>query len=213
MKTVEIIGYNRANLGKADSKKLREDGLAPCVLYGGKEQLHFSVPMILFKDIVYTPEARFVDINIEGVKKKAILQDVQFHPVSEIILHADFLEIFDDKMIKMDIPVRTLGSAPGVLSGGKLTLKNRHLVIKAIPGNMPEYIDVDVSKLKLGDTFRVFELEEKPYEIMNNPRVTIAMVNVPRGAKDMDALDDDEAAEGEEGVEAAEGAAEESTEG
>ena len=114
MKTVEIIGYNRANLGKSESKKLRAEGSVPSVLYGGKEQIHFHSPMILFRDLVYTPEARFVNLNIEGHQTKAVLQDIQFHPVSEVILHADFLELFDDKPVTMDIPLRTVGNAPGV---------------------------------------------------------------------------------------------------
>ncbi len=198
MKTVEIIGYNRANLGKAESKQLREDGNVPCVLYGGKEQIHFHSPMILFRDVVYTPEARFVELNIEGMKRRAILQDIQFHPVSETILHADFLEIFDNKEIKMNIPVRTEGQAPGVQKGGKLMLKNRHLVVKALPGNMPDWITINVEKLNLGDTYRVYELETENYEVLNNPRVTIAMVNVPRGAREFDALSEEE---GEELVE------------
>ncbi len=214
MKTVEIIGYERANLGKAESKRLREDGNVPCVLYGGDEQLHFYSPMILFKDLVYTPEARYVELNIEGTKKRAILQDIQFHPVSEVILHADFLEIFDDKIIKMNIPVRTHGSAPGVQAGGKLMMKNRHLIIKALPGNMPEYIDIDVSGLKLGDTFRVNQLETENFEVMNNPRVTIALVNVPRGAKEFEALDadEDEMEGAAEGAPAEDGAEEGDTE-
>lgn len=123
MKTVEIIGYYRANLGKTESKRLRGESFVPCVMYGGKEQIHFSSPMILFRDLVYTPEACFVELNIEGDIKKAILQDIQFHPVSEVILHADFLELFDEKMVKMSIPIRTVGVAPGVQTGGKLVMK------------------------------------------------------------------------------------------
>lgn len=206
MRTVEIIGYKRANLGKAESKQLREDGNVPCVLYGGKEQVHFHAPMILFRDVVYTPEACFVDLNIEGEKHRAILQDIQFHPVSETILHADFLEIFDGKAIKMLIPVRTHGAPPGVQKGGKLMLKNRQLILQALPKDMPEYVDIDVEDMDLGDTFRVFQVETKNYEILNNQRVTIAMVNVPRGAKDFDTLDEEEESVeevvGEEGEEA-----------
>src|SRR5690606_36903776 len=110
----EIIGYRRANLGKAESRKLREEGQVPCVLYGGDEQIHFYSPMILFRELVYTNEAHFVHLNIEGVEAKAILQEVQFHPVSEIILHADFLLISDDRKIKMSIPARLVGQSPGV---------------------------------------------------------------------------------------------------
>ena len=131
MKTVEIIGYKRANLGKTESKKLRSESFVPCVVYGGKEQIHFSAPMILFRDLVYTPEARFVELNIEGKITKAILQDIQFHPVSEVILHADFLELFDNKLIKMSIPVVTHGTAPGIQSGGKLIMKMPKLMIKS----------------------------------------------------------------------------------
>ncbi|MFT6939074.1 MAG: large subunit ribosomal protein L25 [Cyclobacteriaceae bacterium] len=183
MKTVEIIGYNRANLGKTESKRLRAEGNAPCVLYGSGEQIHFYSPMILFKDVIYTPEARFVDLNIEGVKKKAILQDAQFHPVSEIIMHVDFLELDDKKEIKMAIPVRTEGVSPGVQNGGKLTMKLRHVSVKALPQNMPEFIKLDISGLKLGKTVKVAQLKTDGFEILNNPLVTIASVEVPRAMK------------------------------
>ena len=165
MKTVEIIGYKRANLGKTESKKLRSESFVPCVVYGGKEQIHFSAPMILFRDLVYTPEARFVELNIEGEVTKAILQDIQFHPVSEVILHADFLELFDNKLIKMSIPVVTHGIAPGIQSGGKLIMKMPKLMIKSLPEDMPESIDVDISKLELGKSIKVADLTPKEYEV------------------------------------------------
>ncbi len=183
MKTVEIIGYKRANLGKAESKKLRSESFVPCVVYGGKEQIHFSAPMILFRDLVYTPEARFVELNIEGEVIKAILQDIQFHPVSEVILHADFLELFDEKQIKMSIPVVTHGIAPGIRSGGKLIMKMPKLMIKSLPRDMPESIDVDISKLELGKSIKVADLIPKEYEILTNALVTICSVNIPRVMK------------------------------
>ena len=110
MKTVEIIGYRRANLGKTESQSLREEGNVPCVLYGGGEQIHFFAPMILFREVVYTNEAHFVHLNIEGEECEAILQEIQFHPVSEIILHADFLRIASDRKVKMSIPTRLVGA-------------------------------------------------------------------------------------------------------
>ena len=183
MKKVEIIGYKRANLGKTESKKLRSESFVPCVVYGGKEQTHFSAPMILFRDLVYTPEARFVELNIEGEVTKAILQDIQFHPVSEVILHADFLELFDDKLIKMSIPVVTHGIAPGIQSGGKLIMKMPKLMIKSLPKDMPESIDVDISKLELGKSIKVADLTTKEYEVLTNPLVTICSVNIPRVMK------------------------------
>src|SRR5882757_11457098 len=114
MKTVEIIGYRRANLGKTDAQKVREEGNVPCVLYGGKDQVHFYSPVILFRDLVYTNEGHFVHLNIEGEECQAIMQEVQFHPVSEIILHVDFLRISENRKIKMQIPTRLIRLAPSV---------------------------------------------------------------------------------------------------
>jgi large subunit ribosomal protein L25 len=183
MKTVEIIGYKRANLGKKESKKLRLDAIVPCVLYGGAEQVHFQAPMILFKEILYTPDAQFVKINIEGKEYKAILQDVQFHPVNEIILHADFLELVENKPVKMDIPVVLEGTAPGVVKGGKMLIKLRNIKVKALPKNMPEKIKIDVSHLELGKSVKVGELTATEYEILNSPLVSIATVDTPRALR------------------------------
>ena len=210
MRTVEIIGYKRANLGKADAKRLREESHVPCVIYGGKEQVHFYAPMILFRELVYSPEAAFVKINVEGTEYSAILQDVQFHPVSEIILHADFLELKEDKPIKMDIPVTFKGDAPGLLQGGKLVVKLRRVTIKALPANMPESLELDVSGLDLGKSVKVASIEIKDFEIENSPRVTIASVEIPRALKGIDDEEEEEGEEGEEGAEGAEGAEESS---
>ena len=162
---------------------MRSESFVPCVVYGGKKQIHFSAPMILFRDLVYTPEARFVELNIEGEVTKAILQDIQFHPVSEVILHADFLELFDNKPIKMSIPIVTHGIAPGIQSGGKLIMKMPKLMIKSLPEDMPESIDVDISKLELGKSIKVADLTPKEYEVLTNPLVTICSVNIPRVMK------------------------------
>jgi len=183
MKTVEIIGFKRANLGKKESKDLRAAGSVPCVIYGGKSQVHFHAPMILFRDLVYTPNAAFVHLNIEGQEFKAILQDIQFHPVNEMILHADFLELNENSPVKLDIPVKFLGVAPGVQKDGKLVSKMRKLTVKALPSEMPEFIEVDISKLELGKTVKVGELGEAKYNILNSPLVSIASVEVPRALK------------------------------
>ena len=155
MKNVEIIGYKRANLGKSESKKLRDEGNVPCVLYGGDEQVHFFAPTILFRELIYTNEAHFVHLNIEGAEFRGILQDIQFHPVSEIILHADFLQLFVGKLVKMDIPVRLTGASPGVVAGGTLVLKRRTLRVKALPKDMPDHIDVDISTLDFHKAIKV----------------------------------------------------------
>ena len=203
MKTIEIIGYKRANLGKNESKKLRDEGNVPSVVYGGKEQIHFHSPMILFRDLVYTPGANFVKLNIEGEIKNAILQDIQFHPVSEIILHADFLELSENKKIKMEIPVKFLGNSPGVLQGGKILTRIRKLSILAYPKNMPEFIEIDISHLELGKSVKVEDILSEQYEILNSPLVSVVSVNIPRVTieEEEEETEDDEETEGEEGTE------------
>tara|TARA_B100000459_G_scaffold124555_1_gene77197 strand:- start:61 stop:756 length:696 start_codon:yes stop_codon:yes gene_type:complete len=199
METIEIIGYKRANLGKKDSKKLREDGNVPCVIYGGDEQIHFHAPMILFRDLVYTPGANFVKLNIEGQEIDAILQDIQFHPVSEIILHADFLQLKDDKKIKMEIPVKIIGDSPGVQQGGKILMRIRKLSLMAYPKNMPSFVEVDISGLELGKSIKVEELLSEDYDILNSPLVSVVSVNIPRVKIEVE--EEEEETEGEEGTE------------
>ena len=183
MKTVEIIGYKRANLGKADAQKLRDEGLVPCVLYGGNEQVHFYSPMILFRELVYTNEAHFVHVNIEGEESQAILQEVQFHPVSEIILHADFLKISEDRKIRMNIPTKLVGQAPGVAKGGTLIRKRAALKVYGFPKDMPDHIDVDVSSLDFHHAIKVGDMKMDGLEFLDPKQATIAAVEVPRAAK------------------------------
>ncbi len=183
MKTVEIIGYKRANLGKAGSQKLRDEGLVPCVLYGGNEQIHFYSPMILFRELVYTNEAHFVHINIEGEEAQAIIQEVQFHPVSEVILHADFLRISEDRKIKMNIPVRLVGQAKGVAKGGTLVRKRAALKVYGFPKDMPDHIDVEVSDLDFHHAIKIGDMKIVGLEFLDPKQATIAAVEVPRAAK------------------------------
>lgn len=206
MKTVEIIGYKRANLGKAESKKLRAEGNVPCVLYGGEDQVHFYAPMILFRELVYTDKAHFVHLNIEGEEYRAIMQDIQFHPVSEVLLHVDFLQLFEGKMVKMDIPVHFEGVSPGVAKGGTLIKKRRFLTIKSLPKNMPESVIADLAKLDFGRSIKVDEIIEKDFEIQDPKLASVAVVEIPRALR---GKSDDE--EGDEGDEVAE--TEESAEG
>ncbi|SMG11401.1 large subunit ribosomal protein L25 [Marivirga sericea] len=201
MKTVEIIGYKRANLGKKEAKRLRAEAMVPAVLYGGDEQIHFYAPMILFRPLVFTSEAHFVNINIEGDEYQAILQDVSFHPVSEIILHADFLELHKGKNIKMEIPVHLEGTAPGVTKGGTLIHKRRTLLVKALPKNMPEHITLDISALDFGKSIKVESVSVENCEILDTPQASIAVVEIPRALRGK-ATDDEEETEGEERAEA-----------
>lgn len=183
MKTIEIIGYRRANLGKADAQKVREEGNVPCVLYGGNEQVHFYAPVILFRDLVYTNEAHFVHLNIEGEECQAIMQEVQFHPVSELIFHVDFLRISDDRKIKMDIPTRLVGQSPGVAKGGALIRKRASLKVYAFPKDMPDHLDVDCSELDFHHSIKVGDLKIANLEFLDPKQASIAVVEVPRAAK------------------------------
>ncbi|HEX5172215.1 MAG TPA: 50S ribosomal protein L25/general stress protein Ctc [Cyclobacteriaceae bacterium] len=183
MKTVEIIGYRRANLGKTESQNLREEGNVPCVLYGGGEQVHFYSPMSLFRDVVYTNEAHFVHLNIEGEECQAILQEVQFHPVSEIILHADFLRIAEDRKVKMSIPTRLVGQPKGVEKGGALVRKRATLKVYGFPKDMPDHIDVDVTELDFHHAIKVADVKMAGLEFLDPKASSIAVVEVPRAAK------------------------------
>jgi len=183
MKTLEIIGFKRANLGKQQSKELRNDSYVPGVLYGGSEQVHFYAPAIFFRDLIYTPEVHEVDLNIEGTHYKAILQDAQFHPVNEMLLHVDLLELQEDKPVKIDVPVKFVGVSPGVLAGGKLVTKLRSIKIKALPANLPDFVEVNISDLELGKSIKVSKIQAENYEILTNPNAPIATVTIPRALK------------------------------
>lgn len=184
MKTTEIVGYKRTQLGKADSKRLRADSNVPCVLYSkGGEAIHFHTPMYLFRNLLDTPNTYIVVLNLEGEELKCILQDVQFHPVNEMILHADFLQIYDDVEVSIDVPVTMVGKAPGAQSGGQVYVKNKKLKVKALPGVLPEFVNVDISTLDLGASVRVKDLPAQDYKILTNENVSIVQIIIPRALK------------------------------
>ncbi len=145
--------------------------------------MHFYSPAILFRDLVYSPEVYEVDLNIEGTHYRAILQDVQFHPVNEVLLHVDFLQLHDDKEVRMDIPVKMVGVSPGVLAGGKLVTKLRKLKVKALPANLPDFVEVDITDLELGKSIKVSKIKTGNYEILTNPLAPVATVTIPRALK------------------------------
>ena len=192
METIEIIGYKRANLGKQNSKKLREEGNVPCVVYGGKEQIHFHSPMILFRDLVYTPGANFVKLNIEGVEKDAILQDIQFHPVTDKILHIDFLEIFDDKEVTISIPVTLKGLAIGVRNGGNLLHRRKKIITRGLPSNLPDAIEVNIEELKIGDFIYIKDLKSDNYTFLAPDSSVVVGVKTARGAIEDEIENEDE---------------------
>ncbi len=203
MKTLEIIGYKRANLGKSDAKSLRAEGNVPCVVYGGDKQIHFYAPAIQFRELIYTPEVYFVNLNIEGEELRCVIQDVQFHPVSENILHADFLLLFDGKSVKMDIPVKLVGTSPGVVEGGVLIHKRRSLRVEALPKDMPDEIEVDIAGLDFHKSIKVESVTAEGFSIIDPVQASIAVVEIPRALKIEEELEEEleEGMEGEEGEE------------
>lgn len=199
MKTVDMIGYHRKDTGTKSAKAIRKEGSVPCVIYGKDTTLHFYAPMILFREIVYKPDACKVRVDIEGDEYEAILQDIQFHPVSEIIMHADFLILEEGKKVKLEVPVMLQGTPKGLEKGGDLLQKVRALTVRALPENLPEVIEIDVSHLDIGDSFQVEEMKDRPYEILTAGRISIAIVAIPRVLRDISDEDEEDEEEGEEG--------------
>ncbi len=182
MKKVSLSGSLRENVGKKDAKKERRNGNVPCVLYGGKEQVHFSVDAFNFGKIVFTPETFLVELNIDGKAYQALLQDVQYHPVSDSALHADFLEVVEGKTIVSALPVKIVGNSPGVIAGGKLQQKIRKLKVKGLIENLPEEIKVDISMLKIGDSIKVKAVQLENIQLLDTPNSVVVMVKAGRGA-------------------------------
>jgi large subunit ribosomal protein L25 len=180
MKKVSISGSLRESVGKKDAKKHRIDGKVPCVLYGGKDQVHFVTEQISFKKLVYSPEAFTVKINVNSKEYQAVLQDIQYHPVSDSILHADFLEIFDDKPVTIHIPVKVTGKSQGVLKGGRFIQKLRKVKIKALPAFLPDDITVDISPLEINDSIRVSDIKQNNVTFLDPPNSVIVGVRVTR---------------------------------
>ena len=183
MKSIAISGSPRENVGKRDAKELRYQGLVPAVLYGGKNQIHFSVSAADLKALVYTPDVSFVALEIGSVKAQAIIQDVNFHPLTDLPLHVDFLELDEKKPVVMQIPVKLTGTSPGVKIGGKLIQKLRKLRVKALPKDMPQNVAVSITSLEVGKSVGVGELKFDNFKIMNNPEDTIVSVTMSRALK------------------------------
>ena len=213
MQSITINGSQRESVGKVSTKALRNAGKVPCVVYGGETPIHFSAPELAFKNLVYTPDVHTVVIALEdGTNINAILQDIQFHPVTDRILHIDFYQIFDDKEITMNIPVRIVGNSRGVRNGGVLRIVNRKLRVKALPANLPDYIEADITEMRIGNKMYVTAIDTEDYTIMHSDNTVICQVRTSRTAVEDDEEDEEEGEEGAEGAEgdaapAAEGAA------
>jgi large subunit ribosomal protein L25 len=183
MKSIAISGSPRENVGKRDAKELRYQGLVPAVLYGGTTQTHFSVSASDLKAVVYTPVVHFIDLEIAGVKSQAIIKDMQFHPLTEQLIHIDFLLLDEKKPITMEIPVKLTGTSPGVKTGGKLVQKLRKLRVKALPKDHLDAIEVSIEKLEVGKSVKVGELKFDKLTITNAKEDTIVSVTTSRALR------------------------------
>jgi large subunit ribosomal protein L25 len=208
MKSVEIKGNVRTDVGSKYAKAERKAGNVPCVVYGGEAPIHFSAPVLAFKGLIYTAEAKTAKITIGDTSVEAVIQDMQFHPVTDQLMHIDFIQLVEGKPVTMNIPVVLNGQARGVLNGGKLKTILRQLSVRAIPGQFPDSIELNITELRIGKSIRVSDVTPSGYEILNADTAVIVTVKKARGA--MDDEDEDEEGAAEEGAEAtAEAAAEE----
>ncbi len=187
MKSISITGHTREGKGKSIAGRLRAEGYIPCELYGRSGNVHFQVFVNDFKQLVYSPDVNIIDLDIDGKHYKALKKEVQFHPVSDEILHVDFHEFDEDKQVKMELPIKFMGVASGVREGGKLVKKLRTLKVKGYPKDFPDAIEVDISALGLGKSIKVKEVNGGKLEIMNALSIPIAMVEVPRDVKTKEA--------------------------
>ncbi|MCX6245958.1 MAG: 50S ribosomal protein L25/general stress protein Ctc [Bacteroidetes bacterium] len=180
MKTVSLSGSLRENVGKKDAKKHRKEGNIPCVMYGGKEQVHFVASDKAFRKLIFTPEVYIFNLDIAGKTYNTVIQDVQYHPVTDNILHIDFLEVHPEKPVHISVPVKLTGTAPGVLKGGKLILKTRKLKIAALLQHLPDDITVSIDPLDIGDSVKVKDLTIENITLMDSPNTVIVGVRTAR---------------------------------
>ena len=195
MKSITINGSQRESVGKKATKALRNAGQVPCVMYGGDKAFHFSAPELAFSKLVYTPNAHTVVIALDnGEEYNAVMQDIQFHPVTDRITHVDFYQIFENKAITMEIPVKTIGSSKGVMNGGNLRMPYRKLKVKAIPSKLPDFIEIDITPLKIGSKFYITELENEDYKFLHPDNTVVCQVRRSRLAVvDADDEEDEDA--------------------
>jgi large subunit ribosomal protein L25 len=193
MKSITIKGSKRESVGKVATKALRNAGMVPCVIYGGKQPIHFSAEEKAFKNLVYTPNVYTATIEVDGQKLSAILQDIQFHPVSDKILHVDFYQLFDDKEVTMNIPVRLTGKSKGVAVGGALRHNVRKAKIKALPANLPDFIEADITELEIGNKLYITALKNDKYTVLHPDNTVVAQVRMSRNASKAEATEEDAA--------------------
>lgn len=180
MKSVQLSGSLRTNVGKVNAKAVREKGNVPCVIYGGKEQIHFEADIRAFKPVIFTPNAHIVEIDLGGKVYKTVLQEAQYHKINDKLIHADFLEIVDGKPVTANIPVVIVGQSEGVKKGGKLVLKVRKLKARGIAATLPDSIEIDITKLDIGDSIAVGDIKVEGATLLNAKNVSVVSVATTR---------------------------------
>ncbi|HLV41082.1 MAG TPA: 50S ribosomal protein L25 [Brumimicrobium sp.] len=203
MKTVQLSGSLRANVGKKDTKAVRNSGRVPCVLYGSGEQTCFSVRGVDMEKLIFSPNVYQIELDIDGTKKSAIIQAKQMHPVTDKPMHVDFLELFDDKPVKVGIPLRVVGRSRGVLNGGRLMTIFRTINVEGLPKDLPEELEIDITPLRINQSIRVKDINIPGVKTLENENAVVVSVKMARGAVDADE-EAEEGAEAEGGEAAAE---------
>ncbi|HCC72091.1 MAG TPA: 50S ribosomal protein L25 [Bacteroidales bacterium] len=198
MKTLEIIAEQRTQTGKKETRKIRNEGNVPCVMYGGEKIYHFYSHENNFKELVYTPNVYIISLDINNKKYKAVLKDIQFHPITDRINHIDFMEVSDDKPVTITMPVNLTGESVGLKAGGKLRLKRRRMTVKGNIDVLPDKIDIDITDLDIGQTIKVHELNYDGIEILDPPRaMVVAVISSRLAMKGMEITEEVEEVEGE----------------
>ncbi len=207
MKSIKINGSKRESVGKSSTKVLRNAGKVPCVVYGGEKPVHFSADEISFSKLVYTPNAHMVAISFDGKSEiNAIIQDIQFHPVSEKILHIDFLQLFESKEVTMTIPVKYEGNAPGVRNEGGILSKNkRKLSVRALPKDLPDYIKADISNLNLNDNITISDVSDDSFKFLHPDNMVVCQVKMSRASLSLSTEEEEDGEESSEGSETSTG--------
>jgi large subunit ribosomal protein L25 len=183
MKAISLSGSQRANVGKTDAKALRKAGNVPCVLYGGESQIHFSAKESDFKPLLFTPEVHTINLSIDGKEYKAILQEVQFDPIKDSLLHADFLAVNESKPIVIAIPVKVTGNSAGVRAGGKLAVKVRKMKVRGLLNDLPDFIEIDITNLEIGQSVKVRDISNDKLQFLDAPNVAVLSVNATRASR------------------------------
>lgn len=199
MKTVQLSGSPRADVGKKGSKAVRNNGGVPCVLYGSGEQLCFSVRSVDIEKLIFSPNVYQIEIDVDETKKTAIIQDMQLDPVTDNPVHVDFLELSEGKPVKIGIPIRVVGRSKGVLNGGRLLTIFRKLNVEGLPKDLPDEVEVDVTPLRIGQSIRVADVDIPGVKPLEDERAVIVTIKMARGAVDEETEDEEGEEEGEEG--------------